>query len=143
MKHTVLAVTAALGLLASGSAMAQSDYYGSRITAGNGSDIESVQVVPLDRLQKQVLPGRHQDFDGRGGLSEAVRLTSATQVSFHDLNLSRRSDVAVLQARIERAAVKVCSRVNSREPGLYLAGQDEQAACVRDAFNGAMRDISG
>jgi UrcA family protein len=95
---------------------------------------ETVIVRPYyDRVEKHQLTGR---FDGQ---MNPVKLSISHPVIYSDLDLTRRSDVRELHARIENTARSLCTEIEQQNPDLN--DMDGHLECVRTATRDAMDDV--
>jgi UrcA family protein len=74
-----------------------------------------------------------------GGVAQAstVRELPSVVVKYGDLNLDRVDDVATLHARLRKAALQVCSQLDSRVLGL----REQYEACVSGAVTQSVAKV--
>jgi len=70
-------------------------------------------------------------------------MSASREVSYRDLDLSKPDDIAVLEARTNRAAVQVCTELNDRNPWSMRSLFGNHAACVTNARQQALADVPG
>jgi UrcA family protein len=124
-------------LCGAGAAMAQDDAYVSPAPENSYYDAQNNETVIVrpyyDRVEKRQLTGR---FDGE---MNPVKLSISHPVIYSDLDLTRRSDVRELHARIENTARSLCTEIESQNPDLN--DMDGHLECVRTATRDAMDDV--
>jgi UrcA family protein len=100
------------------------------IAAAQEPEVVTV-VAPYHIMQKQVARGTI------GAPIEEISLIQ--QVSFHDLDLKKTSDVAELRDRVKEAAKQGCAMLNQQYP--VAKWIDTNRHCIVSATDGAMTQV--